>query len=233
MYDQFVENFGTHYFEMGIFGGYLYQKTFIEDSYMMSSDEHEVTANLEASFGGMVKATAEAEESRKKVSESFKKNSQTQFFFYGGTPVTISQDDPSGFMEQWVPTVNRDPWLFAGKVKPIENLIANDFARGELQKAISLKRARAYLAEIKYAVSIGRIPLDAQARAELNQIDQMLNTSGSKDIGSVVRNLDKINDMITSFRSKFELFCSLKRTILSHIPCYYTLRPFSSQAIVR
>ena len=49
-YDAFVTRFGTHYFEMAKFGGFMYQQTTIDNEFVKSSDEREITLNMKASF---------------------------------------------------------------------------------------------------------------------------------------------------------------------------------------
>ena len=49
-YDSFVAKFGTHYFEMANFGGFMYQRTVIDNQFTESTSEKEIGLNLKASF---------------------------------------------------------------------------------------------------------------------------------------------------------------------------------------
>lgn len=105
LYDGFIDDYGTHYWSSAIFGGYLYLRTVIDDQYLMNSDQKNITAELEASFMEKLKLKTEAEHVTSTVSDSFKKNSESKFAFFGGTvPANISDaEKPTG----WVSCKNK------------------------------------------------------------------------------------------------------------------------------
>lgn len=100
LYDGFIADYGTHYWSSAIFGGYLYLRTTIEEQYRMNSDERSITLELEASFKEKLKAKTEAEQVTSTVSDRFRKNTRSEFAYFGGTPVGggIGGDEPVGWV---------------------------------------------------------------------------------------------------------------------------------------
>ncbi len=185
-YDGFIASFGTHYFETGHFGGFLYQKTAIESEYLSSTDEQEISVNLEASFKSKLGIKGGFEKGKEDVRESLKAKSRSTFYYYGGrtdlsdTAGGDKDDEDSSnknrvdFLKEWQPTLLKDPWLLSGKLKPIELLVRNGTIRPQVAKAVAVRRARAHLDDLKRSVRLGGVRLSADDRKELETIERLL-----------------------------------------------------------
>ena len=193
VYDKFLADFGTHYFDTAILGGYLYLKSVIKNDYVMQSDEQSLEVNLKASFAERVKATTDIDTSKKKVTESFRTNSEHRISYYGGQGIKVEPNDPT-FMDKWVPEVIKNPWILGGTLKPIQDLIQNVTVKGEVEKAIKIRRARAYLQELKDAVAFGDLLISQNERNELNELERKLNSlkDNKEDMEDLVYYMDKL-----------------------------------------
>ncbi|XP_017461453.1 PREDICTED: perivitellin-2 67 kDa subunit-like, partial [Rhagoletis zephyria] len=95
LYDKFVRQFGTHYFESATFGGSLYMKTQLVERYVSANSEDEIESNLEAKFLGKFNVNAETDHKRSNVSDSFESSSKTEIVYYGGwLPEGVTTDNP-------------------------------------------------------------------------------------------------------------------------------------------
>mgnify|MGYP000064723936 CR=1 FL=1 len=87
----FISLFGTHYYQIGKFGGYLYQKSVIDNSYLEGTRKEEISANLKLSFDSFfklgLKANAEIELVTEDSKKRFSSNTQRHYYNYGGTSV--------------------------------------------------------------------------------------------------------------------------------------------------
>lgn len=83
-YQEFIETFGTHYFENGYFGGFLQQTIELNSNLNLKMSEKEIGVNAEASFLSIVKLKGGYKGEAKNVSQEFIQNSRIYTSFYGG-----------------------------------------------------------------------------------------------------------------------------------------------------
>ena len=85
-YGAFVRTFGTHYWFMARFGGFMYENTAIDSGYQEVTNSRELEANLKLSFKKFISVDASTEMSQttEESRKEFQKNSETSFYYYGG-----------------------------------------------------------------------------------------------------------------------------------------------------
>ena len=158
-YDQLVETFGTHYFEVGRFGGSLVQQTIIESTLVQSQTKAEVKAQCKAQLASVSKMLQVGASGTVAHSDYFRQHTATSLKFFGGNVTGIG--DGSGVLssgnklgdhvlKEWFNTVALNPWLFSGKLTSIDELISGgDNLKKGVKKAINLRLARAALADVE------------------------------------------------------------------------------------
>ncbi|XP_059150018.1 perivitellin-2 67 kDa subunit-like [Physella acuta] len=118
-YNKFIAAYGTHYFYTANFGGFVRMLFETTKEYFMARSEEQIEASAKASYM-MLAVNAGGSSGSSYVDEMFRSNSKTTIKYYGGDTNLLNSQD--GF-SKWQPTVEKDPWLFSGKLKPISDLI--------------------------------------------------------------------------------------------------------------
>ncbi|KAK3710635.1 hypothetical protein RRG08_034171 [Elysia crispata] len=139
-YHKFINEFGTHYFSTGTFGGYLRSVYETDTEFFSTHTDEEVKAEARTIFidgGGAGDSSA--------VSKQFKALSNEQLLFYGGNADLQSP----GNVQSWQSTVDANPWLLSGTVKPISDLIRNDRKRSSMERAVEQHLMKAHLVELR------------------------------------------------------------------------------------
>ena len=170
LFDEFLDTFGTHYFESGLFGGYLLQETLIDDNYRYTTSDQDIDANLNAGYLAMVKGQIDVNHAISRQSTSFQQATHTSSHYYGGRPGALLEPNFSDQQfNQWSATVLEDPWLFGGQLKPIESLITDEHLREQVKQAIFVRRSSAYLTDMKQSLTLISRSTFVSDRVNLNQ----------------------------------------------------------------
>ncbi|XP_059159772.1 perivitellin-2 67 kDa subunit-like [Physella acuta] len=162
IYYKFIEIYGTHYWSRANFGGYVKMVCETTKEYFESSTQTEIEANAQATFVVMVGGGGGT--GKGSASQSYTSNTKTSIKFYGGDPNVLAKD---GFAK-WQPTVDSDPWLFSGRLKPISDLFKNATKKAEMVKAVKNYLIKNYILEQE------RLVLAAKARSDNNIVNQLL-----------------------------------------------------------
>lgn len=207
LYQKFIDSFGTHYFESAKFGGYLYQKTIIENSYLYKSNMKDISVNVKAklsTFFVTASVGVDVQKSSSSVNEEFSSNSESHFSHFGGK-VDLTNFQEEGAFAKWVDSVYKDPWLFAGKLEPIENLIANLTLRSQVKKAISVYRAKAFLADFRNTIYLGQVKLPGEDLKYLATIEQYLYNpkAGQYDLDKIGKDISDLFERVQEIRGLF------------------------------
>lgn len=174
-FDEFVDTFGTHYFESGIFGGYLLQQTIIQNDYLYKHTTQEVSTNVQASYLQMIKAKVEHDQTKDESQRQFEQSTTTNYYYYGGKANLIDAMKLAKFSDWW-DSVPSDPWLFGGRIRPIEDLVEQAATKQQVKRAVEVKLLKAYLQELRYTVFL--VKRDAAA-TEIQSIDKLLGNAKS------------------------------------------------------
>ncbi|XP_059154895.1 perivitellin-2 67 kDa subunit-like [Physella acuta] len=152
-YDTFVKEYGTHYFATGNFGGYVRMIFEVTQDYFSSRNEVDIETNAKASYANMISVSVGVSTSNAKIDESFKSGTKNTVKYYGGNTNYLNSQD--GF-SKWLPTVENDPWLFSGHLKPISDLIKNSTKKLSIIQAVERHLIRNYLDELQSLVNAAK-----------------------------------------------------------------------------
>ncbi|XP_059146764.1 perivitellin-2 67 kDa subunit-like [Physella acuta] len=156
-YNKFIEVYGTHYFSTGKFGGYIRMLFETTKEYFLNKTEDNIETNAKASFNKAFSASAGGSNSNVNVDETFNSNTKQISRYYGGDQNL--QQNADGF-SQWQPTVENDPWLCSGKLKPISDLMKNETKKTSMETAVKNYLIRSYLGELESLIYAARMKSD-------------------------------------------------------------------------
>ncbi|KAI8794351.1 perivitellin-2 67 kDa subunit [Biomphalaria glabrata] len=151
-YNRFITNFGTHYFTRGNFGGFIRDVIETRSDYFYSRSDREVESNAKASFLNVMSVTGSFGSSSQRVDQNFTNASTHIVRYYGGNTNLLAQNGVS----EWQTTVDLDPWLFSGELKPISDLISDETKKQSMERAVENYVLKSYLGELERIVASAR-----------------------------------------------------------------------------
>jgi len=175
-YEEFIKNFGTHYFQDAFFGGMLKLVIETESSYFETSTTVGVGLQAEGVFGEIVKLKGGVGVSNKNVDEKFRKSSKESMRYYGGFTNLLDK----GGIKDWMPTVMGNPWLFRGNLKPIYELIQEEATKKEMKLAVQVHLDKAYLTYLRKMIESAVAATGANG--ETNKWMNMVKAESAKKI---------------------------------------------------
>ena len=212
VYDEFLNKFGTHYFEFGTFGGYLHQKMLVQNDYIYRTEPRVITANIEASFMGVVGVKPDGKLNHTEIYEEFESNTESTFYYYGGmTDLRDKKDE--GYFSKWATSVVKDPWLFGGQIRNIEQLIQDKRIARHVRKAVQLRRARAYFVELKNSLEFSGIQFTSEDSDRIADIETRLYVRDG-----VPKN---VTLLISQIEHYFKIFHRIKGLWLQIFVCFF------------
>ncbi|XP_059172760.1 perivitellin-2 67 kDa subunit-like [Physella acuta] len=155
-YNKFIDTYGTHYFTSANFGGFIRMVFETKKDYVMTKTENEIEANAKASYSKMVSVSVGGSSATGNVDETFTSNSKTTIKYYGGDTNVLGTEG----LSKWQPTVESDPWLFSGKLKPISDLISDETKRTSMERAVKNRLLKAYIGEMQSLIYGARAKSD-------------------------------------------------------------------------
>lgn len=162
-YNKFIEEFGTHYFATGNFGGYIRLLTETEISFFDNLTETDAQRSIKASFQNSISFKIGTEKKTSSVSQSFEDLSKKTIKYYGGDTNLLRASS----VDEWQPTVDKDPWLYSGQLKPISDLITDETKKASMEKAVENHVTKNYLYELERLISTARAKSDDVVIGEL------------------------------------------------------------------
>lgn len=184
MYDSFVAKFGTHFFASATFGRKLSVKLVVNQAFTKKSTEEDLLKKLAANF----------------IRSLY---NSTDGFVMDPLLEPNCEILSNGFTKPWHLTewrrqVIRNPFLLFGTLKPIHELISIPAFKTEVAKAVSLKMAKAYLAQLVHLVKKGGLELSANDTAVISHAESMLHPHNCKCIPELVEQLDAVFTRLVS-----------------------------------
>lgn len=204
-YDALVESFGTHYFAQAHFGGLLYQKTSLNQSYIFWSNNTVVNENIELAFQRQLPPEYRKPSANNQTSldPEFLRNSRTQFILYGGAkPQKV--ENTLQFFNSWTQSIPADPWIIAGDLRPIEELLPVGTLRENVQKARLWKHGRSIWREIERSFALGHfeqlVPTWADLQTGYREIEGNLTARGPESVSTVLERLTEAFSVTASVK---------------------------------
>jgi hypothetical protein len=147
-YQEFIAQFGTHYFSRANFGGVMSLEMDTSKDYSEKHTEKEMELKAGLAYTGNFKfdANGHRNSSKNATDKAFSDASNVKEFFYGGSAdlLNVGMD---GF-KKWWDSALAQPWLFGGKLELISNLIPVGLKKNAIQTAIDIKLDWASLDEM-------------------------------------------------------------------------------------
>ncbi|XP_017463811.1 PREDICTED: perivitellin-2 67 kDa subunit-like, partial [Rhagoletis zephyria] len=148
-YIEFIEQFGTHYFSVGRFGGSMVVRTEIDSSYVGKISKQEISAEIGASVEFVAKASISVTAAQQLVDSKFNSHSISSLHYFGGS-ANLNKPDA---LNEWNKNVKLNPWLFSGKLVSLDKAVAAHHSlkskAEQINKAIKVYLARASLADLE------------------------------------------------------------------------------------
>ncbi|CAL1530300.1 unnamed protein product, partial [Lymnaea stagnalis] len=169
-YNKFIKEFGTHYFASANFGGYIRSVLETSTKYFYTKSDSDAQANAKISFLNILSISGGQSTSSGKSDENFLNSTTQTVRYYGGDTNLLTNQG----LSSWQPTVEIDPWLFSGHLKPISDLIADDTKREAMVQAVENYVMRSFLDEQERLIHTARSKVDDEVLTSLKaRIDEM------------------------------------------------------------
>ncbi|CAL1526332.1 unnamed protein product [Lymnaea stagnalis] len=199
-YFTFINQFGTHYFSSANFGGFVREVLETKKEFFSSKTDSDVENNAKASFLNIISLHGGKVSSSTKVDETF--STATTYFaqYFGGDRNLLVQDG----IQKWQPTVDKDPWLFSGKLTQISELIENEDKRSSMEKAVDNYVLRSYLNELDRLITTAKAKSGDSTITALQQSVSdlknrtLLDINEVNDLGKTVEGIFLVPDWFTS-----------------------------------
>ncbi|KAK7003424.1 perivitellin-2 67 kDa subunit [Biomphalaria glabrata] len=114
-----------------------------------SRSDNEVQTYARATLFNIISAHGGKVSSSLNIDEHFTNSSTQTVRYYGGNTNLLTQNG----IEEWQNTVDNDPWLFSGELKPISSLITDERKKSSLAKAVENYVLQTYLSEMERLVT--------------------------------------------------------------------------------
>ncbi len=143
-YRELFNDYGTHYFVIGRFGGSIVLKTEIKKSFLQEKTTFDIKGKLEAKFKEFAKLKVEVSKKEEKLNKEFNKQSSNHLLYFGGHKDLVEKQA----FDEWSKSVPLRPWLFSGKLKPIYKAIHDTKKAEQLKIAMNVEFAREAVKDI-------------------------------------------------------------------------------------
>lgn len=202
MFDHFIDVFGTHFWAKGKFGGFAFYRAAVVNEFLYKRTEESLRTDLTASYYA-VSGKLSGEVSSASASAEFNSSAKVDFKVLGGN-FAMGKIQDSAYIDAWQLSVLGNPWIFGGELSPIESLIANETLRMEMKKAVSVRRARLFLQDLKDSLNLGQIDIPSKEREKLEAIETLLAipTASSSELTKVLGEIDGLFAVLQEFRGK-------------------------------
>ncbi|CAG0897826.1 unnamed protein product [Darwinula stevensoni] len=144
-YEEFIDNFGTHYFKTACFGGFIKLLLETKSEYFKNVTDEQVKAQAGASFLKLLSLKGSIFDDTTKLDERFERMTRKTIRYYGGD---VKFNSTNNTLQDWQPTVSKKPWLFSGELEPISDLLQEENKRRSMEQAVMNHVLHAYVEEL-------------------------------------------------------------------------------------
>ncbi|XP_059157990.1 perivitellin-2 67 kDa subunit-like [Physella acuta] len=213
-YDKIIELFGTHYFSSANFGGYIRVLLETDEKYALNKSESDIKANAKASLDQLGSGKFDFSKEKLKTDEQFKTATHKTVKYYGGeTNNTENVDFPA-----WQSTIEKNPWLYSGKLVPISDLIKDETKKSSMIKAVKNHLLKGFLDELETSThSLSEnfdnfIIKDLWSKAKLLQKNKILSED---DVNALAKTVEDYTNIPTWFSHDTQICFQWKSTGMS------------------
>jgi hypothetical protein len=136
-YQKFVNELGTHYFQMTHFGGVMKVESEVTKDYALTHTAKTIELQSGISYLNILRAEGGHNQGHQPQDTVYQANTVTQALYYGGT-ANLSKHGASVF-QNWIVSAQKDPWIFGGQMESILNFLPNGLKKTLVQTAIAVK----------------------------------------------------------------------------------------------
>jgi hypothetical protein len=163
-YQKFVNEFGTHYFQIARFGGVIRVESDTTKNYALEHTAKTIELQAGIAYMNILGAEGGHTQDQQPQDAAYHANTTTQAFYYGGT--SNPNKHGASLFQSWVVSAEKDPWIFGGQMESILNFLPNGPKKTAVQTAIAVKLDWAYLDELAHSLNILKLnPLVNQVGA--------------------------------------------------------------------
>jgi hypothetical protein len=150
-YQDFVNKYGTHYFEVARYGGVMNVESQTNIDYASKQTGQAMSIQAGISYFNIVGINGGHTQAKKVLDKGYEENTITQVSYYGGT-ANPSAGIP-GF-HNWMSSAQKDPWIFGGQMQSIQDFIPEGPKKAAIGTAIAVKLDWAYLDELLHSLAV-------------------------------------------------------------------------------
>jgi len=142
LYQEFIDEYGTHYHSEAKFGGVVRVLLETNSKYYEKKSDLEVEAAAKGTIQNILSAQGSSSGGSNKVDDEFTKNTAKTTRVFGGVKNLFGKD--KGFKD-WVNTVADRPYLYKGKLKEIALFFKDPSKKKAMKRAVEVHRGKAQL----------------------------------------------------------------------------------------
>lgn len=202
-FQEFIQNYGTHYFKSAMFGGVFSHVTQVDQSVREFLSDREIRQNINMYFMALLSRKGVVSKVfEKKDNKSFREKLTTNQSYYGGDAFLLEIDR----YENWLPSLPRNPWLVSGQLAPITELIRNETLKAELDTAIQVHLGLAYIQDCKRILNaqMKKFPSKVTKISPLiDKIERMISSSPPlpEQVDLLIRELESVKYVVKLFNA--------------------------------
>jgi hypothetical protein len=152
-YQEFLNTFGTHWFQNGHFGGKMILEIETNKAYAMSTNSKTLGVSASATFFNILTLSGGHKKGLTKVDKHYYENSVFTASYYGGVAELIKTGGLSGF-DGWSASVHKSPWIFGGQMTSIVDFLPAGPKKNAVNTALIVKLDYSYLDEMARNINI-------------------------------------------------------------------------------
>jgi len=223
LYQEFIDEYGTHYHSDAKFGGVVRVLLETNSKYYEKKSDLEVEAAAKGTIQNILSAKGSSSGGSNKVDDEFTKNTAKTTRVFGGVKNLFEKD--KGFKD-WVDTVADRPYLYKGKLKEIALFFKDRSKKKAIKRAVQVHRGKAHLRAARKLVE-AKLPTmkgdkdgkEKKLKGYLAKCDELIEQN-NPDKKEVIRLSKDIEEALSW--ENISRYC--KRKLYREYPCQNGLR---------